>query len=80
MTEINCQQLIDYCFDYLEGELPEDEQSKFRQHLGLCPDCVCFFETYRDTPKLSREALATQMPSSVKALVRAFLRDLRNDE
>jgi anti-sigma factor RsiW len=75
---INCQQLIDFCLDYVEGVLPDDEQVRFRRHLSLCPDCVTFFETYRKTPEVSREALKAQMPESVRESVRSYLRTLRN--
>ncbi|HXU64321.1 MAG TPA: zf-HC2 domain-containing protein [Polyangia bacterium] len=70
---MNCQELIDFCFDYIEGALPESEQVGFRRHLGQCPDCVCFFETYRRTPELTREALATKIPPSVRESIRSFL-------
>jgi anti-sigma factor RsiW len=70
---ISCQQLIDFCLDYIEGALPDDEQTGFRRHLAQCPDCVCFFETYRKTPELSREAMAKQIPMSVRESVRSFL-------
>ena len=76
---INCQQLIDFCFDYIEGDLPDKEQVDFRRHLGHCPDCVTFFETYRRTPEVTREAMGLQMPQSVKETVRAFLRDRKSD-
>ena len=75
---ISCQQLIDFCFDYIEGDLPADEQVDFRRHLGHCPDCVTFFETYRRTPEVSRDAMGMQMPQSVKEMVRAFLRDRKS--
>jgi len=71
---ISCQQLIDFCVDYLDGELPNDEELRFRRHLSQCPDCVAFFETYRKTAEVTREALETAMPASVKSAVRAFLR------
>ena len=74
---ISCQQLIDYCLDYIEGDLPDDEQTRFRRHLGYCPDCVTFFETYRKTPEVSRTLLGTSMPLAVKEAVRMFLRDRR---
>jgi anti-sigma factor RsiW len=76
---INCQQLIEYCLDYIEGDLPDEEQVRFRRHLGQCPDCVTFFETYRRTPEVSREVLRTNIPASVKESVRAFLRVSRED-
>ncbi|MEP6652342.1 MAG: zf-HC2 domain-containing protein [Myxococcales bacterium] len=76
---ISCQQLIDYCLDYIEGDLPDDEQTRFRRHLGQCPDCVTFFETYRKTPEVSRAVLGTSMPLAVKESVRIFLRDRSQD-
>lgn len=80
---INCQQLIEFCLDYVEGALPDDEQERFRRHLSLCPDCVTFFETYRKTPEVSRDAMSSemmkaQMPESVRESVRSYLRTLRN--
>jgi anti-sigma factor RsiW len=74
---ISCHQIVEYCLDYIEGDLPEDEQLRFRRHLGQCPDCVTFFETYRRTPEVSREVLGTSMPASVKESVRSFLRARR---
>jgi len=38
---------------------------------------VAFFETYRKTPELSREALSAQIPVSVKESVRSFLASRR---
>lgn len=74
---ISCQQLIDFCVDYLDGALPTDEELLFRRHLSQCPDCVAFFETYRKTAQVTRQALETVMPASVKSAVRAFLRNHR---
>jgi anti-sigma factor RsiW len=76
---ISCQQLIEFCLDYIEGVLPDEEQAGFRRHLAQCPDCVTFFETYRRTPELSREAMATQIPASVRESVRSFLQSRRNE-
>ena len=75
---ISCQQLIEFCLDYVEGSLPDDEQSRFVRHLSQCPDCVVFFETYRKTPELSRDALKAQMPESVREAVRSFLKTIRD--
>jgi hypothetical protein len=78
-TVISCHQLIDFCLDYVEGVLPDEEQQRFRRHLSLCPDCVRFFETYRRTPEVSREALKAEMPESVRESVRSYLRTLRDE-
>ena len=76
---ISCQQLIEFCLDYIEGVLPDEEQVGFRRRLSQCPDCVTFFETYRRTPELSREAMATQIPASVRESVRSFLQSRRSE-
>ena len=76
-TVINCHELIEFCLDYLEGELPADEEVGFRRHLAQCSDCVNFFETYRKTPEISREALSAEIPVSVKESVRSFLSSRR---
>jgi hypothetical protein len=76
-TVISCNELIEFCMDYIEGELPPDEELGFRRHLSQCTDCVNFFETYRKTPEVSREALSTEIPASVKESVRNFLASRR---
>jgi anti-sigma factor RsiW len=70
---MNCHELVDFCFDYIEGVLPDADQVGFRRHLSQCPDCVAFFETYRRTPELTRDALATRIPPSVRESIRSFL-------
>lgn len=74
---ISCQQLVEFCLEYLEGALPDDERVGFRRHLAQCPDCVTFFDTYQKTPELSRQALAAQIPMSVRDAVRSFLQSRR---
>lgn len=71
----NCKEIVDVCLEFLDGSLPTEERRLFESHLGACPECLSFFETYRRTPELSREAFATQMPASVKEAVRSFLRN-----
>ncbi len=72
---ISCSQMVDYCMDYLAGSLPDDEKRSFDEHLAYCPDCVKFFETYKKTPEVSREALSVEMPERVRCEVRSFLRE-----
>ena len=64
---------------YVDGtlELYDDREVCSVNLTGL--DCVTFFETYRRTPEVSREAEAmkAQMPESVRESVRSYLRTLR---
>lgn len=54
--------------------MPEELSRRFRRHLELCGNCVRFFDTYRRTPELTREALAESIPDSVRNSIRVFLR------
>lgn len=54
---ITCQQLIDFIADYLDGSLPADSRHEFDRHLGVCPPCVRYLETYKQTVKLGKLAL-----------------------
>jgi anti-sigma factor RsiW len=67
--------MVDYCMDYLNGSLPAEETDSFNGHLTYCPECVKFFETYKKTPEISREALSIDMPARVRGAVRNFLRE-----
>ncbi|HEY0706075.1 MAG TPA: zf-HC2 domain-containing protein [Polyangia bacterium] len=71
---ISCQNIVDFCLDYLEGSLPAEDQSGFDRHLLVCGTCLSFFESYRRTSEISRQALAAEMPVQVKEAVRSYLR------
>jgi len=71
---LSCREVADFCFDFVEGNLPRDEADRFQAHLARCPGCVTFFSTYKKTPELTREALSTQLPETVRASIRTFLR------
>jgi len=72
---LTCRQIVDYCLDFMSGSLPDTERRLFSSHLRNCPDCMRFFETYRKTPEITREAMALRMPERVKTAVREFLRN-----
>lgn len=54
---ITCRQLIDFIADYLDGELPDDSRREFERHLGVCPSCVAYLDSYRQTIALGKAAL-----------------------
>lgn len=60
--------------DFIDGTLPEKEKQLFATHLDDCPECVKFFETYKQTPAVSRECFIGKMPQAVKDAVTSFLR------
>ena len=53
---MTCRELIEFLADYLDGELPADQRGQFDLHLDICPDCVSYLRTYRESIKLCKKA------------------------
>jgi anti-sigma factor RsiW len=73
MKEMACASGVELLMDYLEGVLPADVRSALDAHVAGCPRCVAFIASYRETPRLLREATATPLPADVQMSLRAFL-------
>ena len=69
-----CKDSIDLLLDFLDGNVPEEEEQHLREHLEACPPCVDFLRTYRATPDLCRKALARKMPQQLADKLTSFLR------
>ena len=52
---LTCREFADFLMAYLDGELPEGERSAFEEHIGACPPCVHYVESYKETVRLGRE-------------------------
>ena len=48
---MTCRELIERLLEYLEA--PTDE---FEQHLGICPSCRAYVDSYLKTVQLARGA------------------------
>jgi anti-sigma factor RsiW len=49
---LNCREFIDFLFDYFAGDLPPATFALFHEHIGECPDCVAYLDSYEQTVKL----------------------------
>ena len=54
---MTCREFITFLMDYLDGELPQDQQALFEEHLSICDSCVAYLSNYRNTVELSKAAL-----------------------
>lgn len=73
-TELTCREIIDFVAAYLDGELPDRERAIFSAHLTICPDCVNYVESYKQTLALAKQTKATTEAASIPdELVRAVL-------
>lgn len=51
---MTCRELVDFLLAYLEDELAAGARADFEAHLELCPPCVDYLETYKETVRLGR--------------------------
>ena len=55
---ITCQELLDFLYLYLEGEMPEDRRSEFDRHLAVCDPCRGYIRQYEDAIRLGKAAFS----------------------
>jgi anti-sigma factor RsiW len=56
MRLLTCNEVIDFLGAYVEDELPSAVRVRFDEHVAVCPACVDYIETYRQTKVLTRRA------------------------
>lgn len=61
---ITCQEVITFLLEYLAKDLAPEEEREFERHLALCPSCVAYLETYRQTVRLGRIALQRELEAA----------------
>lgn len=77
MTKIDCMSGVELLMEYLEGELAPDLRAAIDVHIAACPRCVAFIESYREAPRVLRDATASEMPAELQESLLAALRAQR---
>ena len=73
---LTCRELIDFLAAYPDGELAPEARAAFEAHLSLCPNCVDYLASYRETIRLGKQACEpdAELPADVpRELVDAIL-------
>lgn len=52
---MTCRELVDFLGAYLDDELSADLRLCVDEHLGACPACSAYLETYRRTVRLAKD-------------------------
>ena len=80
MKDIACISGVQLLMDYLEGALSPEVRAQLDAHVAGCQRCVAFIESYRQTPRLIREATDASVPADLQASLLAFLRSRRTPD
>lgn len=77
MTGMTCAAGVDLLMEYLEGVLSADVHAALEAHAAGCPRCVAFIASYRETPRIMREATSFELAAGQQASLLTFLRTQR---
>jgi anti-sigma factor RsiW len=74
MNDMTCVSGVELLMDYLEGVVTADVRAALEAHVAGCPRCVAFLASYRETPRILRDATAVILPVDRRKSLRTFLR------
>jgi anti-sigma factor RsiW len=73
---ITCRQLIELLVDYVSDELEPEHRALVEKHLGRCPPCVTYVETYQLTIKMTRKLPTAPIPPGLHERLLASFREI----
>ena len=77
MNETTCASGVDRLMDYMEGILPVEVSAAVDAHVAGCARCVAFIASYRETPRILRDATDRPLPLERQLALRLVLRTHR---
>lgn len=72
-----CTSGVDVLMEYLEGALSAEDRAAVDAHAAGCQRCVAFIASYRETPRIMRDATTIEMPADLETSLLAALRAAR---
>ena len=77
MTAIVCMSGVEVLMEYMEGAVAPDVRAAIEAHVTGCARCEAFIASYRETPRIVREATSVEMPADLEASLLAAIRAAR---
>ena len=77
MKDLVCMSGVELLMEYMEGALAPDVRVAIEAHVAGCPRCEAFVASYRETPRIVRDATRIEMPADLEASLLAALRASR---
>jgi anti-sigma factor RsiW len=78
-TALVCASGVELLMEYLEGTLAPDVRADLDTHVAGCARCQAFVASYRETPRIVREASPVTVPAGLAESLLQFLRSRRGE-
>jgi anti-sigma factor (TIGR02949 family) len=76
--ETDCAEVIARVYEYLDGEMPEGDCGKIKQHLHECGPCLREYGIEDEVKKLVKRSCSDPAPEDLRAKVLAKLAAARS--
>jgi anti-sigma factor RsiW len=75
---ISCKELCKFLCDYVDGDLPTDQQHNFRAHVEHCGPCREYLRQYETTIRLSKACMCPgpKPPPVPDEMIQAIMKTL----
>ncbi len=74
---ITCREVVEFVMAYLDGDLTEEQRHEFERHMGVCPSCVNYLDTYKSTIMLGKSAARDEGSAVCGDIPDALIRAVR---
>ena len=74
MKPVTCEAGVRNLMDYLEGAVPDPVRLELEAHVAGCALCRAFIASYRETPRILREATERTPSPAQRQAIAGFLR------
>ena len=74
---MTCREVLDFVMAYLDGELTPDQRYEFERHLGVCPSCVNYLESYKATVRMGKAAMQDLDQPAAGSVPEGLIRAIR---
>ncbi len=75
----DCNETLREIYEYLDGELTNDEKAKLRRHLEECQPCFEAFDFEAELREVIRKRCTESVPESLRDKVRLALLQAESD-
>lgn len=73
-NDIECQDLVDVLYEYVDGGCDENLRAQLQRHLDTCPSCVEKLGVEREVRQLLRVRCTQTAPSELRSRITTQLR------
>ena len=77
---MNCRELAELLIDFVSGDLPPEHHKLLQEHLGECPPCVTYLETYQMTIRITRKLPCQPLPEAFKERLRKAMAEIQRED